>query len=419
MNFAKTLLNKKISGKSPLKNIATQLSNNKSLQTLANEVKIQTSDMASNKINSLASSIGTPKIDNSQEIKEPISNNETDESTNLCPPNIIEQNFKSGEELIKEVSAILLKDPNSSFLKVVSEDLNKLLMENETENHRKIHDYLVKYIINMSLNFLKKDDYISVKFIRSFLHTNRELFLPLFVIAVKENIVNGEDLTGTLIFDLFRKQLCVSKIQDKTMYGGDQNPKLTEKEINQILFLVKIYLRKQYTGYTTNKRILNEAILPAIKQSLTTKIGEDKIASILIPKIVDFTNMIFSDLSKHNNDIKKQILLMTFNSTCDFNQILKDSNNEVTPKIKNILINSIDEIIPDLKPIDPLKYSEYANKIYDHLEESFESNINENNYSKKTNSTIEGGKKSRKNIGTKRKKHRKHKKNNKTKHKKT
>jgi hypothetical protein len=231
------------------------------------------------------------------------------------------------------------------FYDIIGDDLKNLLMENEQKNFKEINNVLVNYIINEGINFAKADEYILKKFVGSLLKNNEKLFKDILTETIQETLSGKEN--GKAILEIFKKKLCsdltlVKHIKPKQLGGTEPLP-LTKEEREKIFALFAIYLRPHYVGLLTNQKVLNEAILPGIKQSLRTKEGERKIQEVLIPKMVEFINLNFKDLiNNHNDDIIKQILLMVLNSTCTYNRELGENRIKVSPAIEEAFINAIE-----------------------------------------------------------------------------
>lgn len=235
--------------------------------------------------------------------------------------------------------------PKPKFYDIIGDDLKKLLMENDEKNFKKINNVLVNYIINEGINFAKADQYIFKKFVGSLLKSNEKLFKDILTETIQETLSGKEN--GKAILEIFKKKLCsgltlVKHIRPKQLGGTEPLP-LTKEEREKIFALFAIYLRPHYVGLLTNQKVLNEAIIPGIKQSLRTKEGERKIQEVLIPKMVEFINLNFKDLiNNHNDDIIKQILLMTLNSTCTYNRELAENRIENSPVIEEAFIEAIE-----------------------------------------------------------------------------
>jgi len=230
------------------------------------------------------------------------------------------------------------------FYDIIGDDLKKLLMENEQKNFKEINNVLVNYIINEGINFAKADEYILKKFVGSLLKNNEKLFKDILTETIQETLAGKEN--GKAILEIFKKKLCSDLTlvkHNNTQLGGTEPLPLTKEEREKIFALFAIYLRPHYVGLLTNQKVLNEAIIPGIKQSLRTKEGERKIQEVLIPKMVEFINLNFKDLiNNHNDDIIKQILLMVLNSTCTYNRELGENRIKVSPAIEEAFINAIE-----------------------------------------------------------------------------
>ena len=262
--------------------------------------------------------------------------------------------------------------PNPKFYDIIGDDLKKLLMENDEKNFKKINNILVNYIINEGINFAKADEYILKKFVGSLLKNNEKLFKDILTETIQETLSGKEN--GKAILEIFKKKLCndltlVKHIKPKQQGGAEPLP-LTKEEREKIFKLFEIYLRPHYTGLLTNQKILNQAIIPGIKQSLRTKEAEKKIQEVLIPEMVKFINLNFKDLLNHNDDIIKQILLMTLNSTCTYNRELATNRTKVSPEIEEAFIEAINNNINAVRSNkDSVNLSPeiYADTIFNHI----------------------------------------------------
>jgi len=103
---------------------------------------------------------------------------------------------------------------------------------------------------------------------------------------------------------------------------------------------------------------------------LRTKEAKKKIQEVLIPEMVKFINLNFKDLLNHNDDIIKQILLMTLNSTCTYNRELATNRTKVSPEIEEAFIEAIDNNINAVRSNkDSVNLSPeiYADTIFNHI----------------------------------------------------
>ena len=262
--------------------------------------------------------------------------------------------------------------PGPKFYDIIGDDLKKLLMENDEKNFKKINNVLVNYIINEGINFAKADQYILKKFVGSLLKNNEKIFKPILTKTIQETLPGKEN--GKAILEIFKRKLCsdltLVKHIKPNQKGGSEPLPLTNEEREKIFALFEIYLRPHYTGLLTNQKILNQAIIPGIKQSLRTKEAEKKIQEVLIPEMVKFINLNFKDLLNHNDDIIKQILLMTLNSTCTYNRELATNRTKVSPEIEEAFIEAIDNNINAVrlnKDSVNLSPEIYADTIFNHI----------------------------------------------------
>jgi len=301
--------------------------------------------------------------------------------------NRVDIGINTAKELIQALKQILKDNSTIQFSDIIREELKVLLTRYRDNNYEKISNILDESINNLSMNFLKTDQFISKKFFGNLLKNNKELFQPIFM----KNI-NNQDNIETIVHNI-KKDLCKTEdqrndiknpnfhiedpiiltedINDNMIIPLNQDSKpeifpimgsspLSIKQIDEIIKIVSIYLKPDTKIAQANSKILDEVIIPVIKNSLESQKAEREIYNILIPNLQKFTTNIFSILLNTDEDnTKKQFLLLGLNHTCTtnnentenkdkFDGNIEEAFKKAIEKFRSINLNKEDEIYDNI-----------------------------------------------------------------------